>query len=136
MFGRVVAIHSAISASTAENFHVPINQFYDDWDTLARGLLRRPDPTPPAKAYAGVTGETVDGHCRLIDVARNTPAARAGLKAGDVVLKVEGREIQAFSAFQRWISEADPGDALKVEVKRGDQQLSLVLQLAAPPATP
>ena len=35
MHGRVIGIHSAISFSMADNFHVPITQFYDAWDQLA-----------------------------------------------------------------------------------------------------
>jgi S1-C subfamily serine protease len=34
MHGRVIGIHSAISFSMADNFHVPITQFYDAWDQL------------------------------------------------------------------------------------------------------
>jgi serine protease Do len=34
MYGRVIGIHSFISTSMAENFHVPITEFYDTWDEL------------------------------------------------------------------------------------------------------
>ena len=133
MYGRVIGIHSAISGSMAENFHVAITQFYQDWDTLAHGILRREDTTTPPRAYAGVTGETAAEGCRLTVVDRNSPAAKAGLKAGDVVLKVEGREIKAFSAFQRWVSESEPGETINLQIKRGEQLLSLAVKLEAPP---
>ena len=32
MHGRVIGIHSAISSSLAENFHVAVTAFYDGWD--------------------------------------------------------------------------------------------------------
>ena len=33
MHGRVIGIHHAISSSLAENFHVAVSAFYDDWDS-------------------------------------------------------------------------------------------------------
>lgn len=133
MYGRVIGIHSAISSSTSENFHVPIAQFLQDWDTLARSVLRREDTTTPPRAYAGVTGETAADGCRLTAVDRNSPASKAGLRVGDVVVQVEGRDIKAYSSFQRWVAESDPGDTLKLQIKRGEQSLSLALKLEAPP---
>lgn len=35
MHGRVIGIHSSISTSMVENFHVPITALYDAWDNLS-----------------------------------------------------------------------------------------------------
>ena len=43
MHGRVVGIHSAISTSLADNFHVPITEFLAAWEQLANGTE---DKTP------------------------------------------------------------------------------------------
>ena len=37
MHGRVIGIHSAISSSLADNFHVAVTEFYDTWEVLAKG---------------------------------------------------------------------------------------------------
>ena len=37
MAGRVIGIHTAISSSMAENFHVEISEYYSTWDQLAGG---------------------------------------------------------------------------------------------------
>ena len=132
MYGRVIAIHSAISGSTAENFHVPITRFIGDWDELARGSWRQ-EPGPPPRAYVGADGETAAEGCRLITVEQDSPASKAGLKVGDVVLKVDGRDIKASSSFRRWVAEAEPGETLDLEVKRGAQLLSLAVTLDSPP---
>ena len=70
--------------------------------------------------------------CRLTEVDEDSPACRAGLKAGDVVLKVDGREIKVSAAFRRWVAGAEPGETLNLEIKRGDKLLSLEVKLEAP----
>ena len=42
MFGRVIGIHSSISSSLTANFHVPITDFYQNWDQMVKTLN-----TPP-----------------------------------------------------------------------------------------
>ena len=64
---------------------------------------------------------------------KNSPAQRAGLKVGDVVIKVDHREIKASASFLRWVAEATPGETLNLEVKRGDQLLALDVKVEAPP---
>ena len=66
--------------------------------------------------------------CRLTSVDDDSPAAKAGLKVGDIVLKVDGREVKVYASFLRWIDEAQPGETLNLEIKRGDQLLTLERQ--------
>jgi S1-C subfamily serine protease len=51
---------------------------------------------------------------------------------GDVVLRVNGREISVAAAFRRWVDEAKPGETLNLEVKRGEEVLSLKVKLETP----
>jgi len=133
MYGRVLGIHSAISTSLADNFHVAINEFYDNWDVLAQGGGGE-EPVFAPRAYVGATGVNDGGGCRLTEVEENSPADQAGLKVGDVVVKVNGHEIKVSSAFRRWVEEAQPGETLNLEINRGGKVLSLKVKLAAPPA--
>jgi serine protease Do len=132
MHGRVIGIHSAISTSLADNFHVAVTEFYDNWDLLAKGSGGNELAAAP-RAYAGASGVNDTGGCRLTEVEENSPAARAGLKVGDVVIKVNGREVKVSAGFRRWVSEAAPGDTLNLEIKRGDEALSFKVKLEAPP---
>lgn len=131
MSGRVIGIHSAISRSVAENFHVPVTQFYDAWDQLVKGengikLAERPS------AYLGAY-VTDDAGCRVILVDENSPAFKAGLQVGDLVLKVDEREIKAAASFRRWVAEAAAGETLNLEVKRGGKLASFEVKLRTPP---
>ena len=51
------------------------------------------------QAYVGATGvDDADG-CRLTVVDENSPASKAGLKVGDLVVKVDGREVKLYASF-------------------------------------
>jgi serine protease Do len=131
MHGRVIGIHSAISTLLAENFHVAISEFYDNWNVMAKSK-ETDEEADASRAYVGASGVNDDAGCRLIEVEENSPAARAGLKVGDVVLKVNGRDIKVSAAFQRWMSEATPGETLDLQIKRGDEVLSIKVRMETP----
>jgi serine protease Do len=131
MHGRIIGIHSAISTLLAENFHVAITEFYDNWNVMAKGAAADEEAAAP-RAYVGATGVNDEAGCRLTEVEEDSPAARAGLKVGDVVLKVNGRDIKVSAAFRRWVSEATPGDTLNLEIKRGDEVLSVKVRMETP----
>jgi serine protease Do len=130
MYGRVIGIHSTISTSLAANYHVPINQFFDTWETLAKAGA--PTPEPP-RSYVGARGlEDATGY-RLTAIDENSPASKAGLKVGDIVLKVDGREIHASAVFQRWVAESRPGETLDLVVQRGNKLIMVRVKVVAPP---
>lgn len=131
MEGRVIGIHSAISTSLADNFHVAINEYYDVWDQLAGGL-RVSDLVVHPRAYVGANGVDGTPGYRITSVEKNSPASKAGLKVGDIVLKVDLRDIPVSASFRRWVAEAEPGEMLKLEIKRGDQLLKLNVTVEDP----
>jgi len=137
MHGRVIGIHTAIASSTAENYHVAITEFYDTWAELS-GAAQLKAAAPRVERPAAYSGASVvddaEG-CRLSKVDKNSPAANAGLKAGDLVLKVDGRVISVSAAFRRWVAESAPGEVLRLEVKRGGKVLALPIQLQSQPHT-
>ena len=55
MHGRVIGIHSAISASVADNFHVAVTAFYDGWACSSKSRMRNNPPDKP-QAYVGAEG--------------------------------------------------------------------------------
>lgn len=54
---------------------------------------------------------------RLEQVAAGSPAEVAGLRAGDLVLSIDGREIESFAALQQVVTSS-PGKALQFRVYR------------------
>ena len=134
MHGRVIGIHSAISTAAEDNFHVAVSEFYESWNVLASATT----PDEQARAlggYFGAVGVDDAAGYRVTVGDQDGPASRAGLKTGDVVRKVDGREIRGALAFQRWIAEAEPGETLSLEIKRADKVLSLEVRVEAPRRT-
>jgi len=126
MNGRVVAIHSRISDSTAENFHVPITAFYDSWDRLARGETwgaahRRSMATVGAQGVDDAKG------FRLEFVQEDGPAYRAGLREGDLLLEFDGQPVRDQAEFLRCLALVHPGDEVSVKVRRGEKEMSMMV---------
>ena len=129
MSGRVIGIHTAIAASLADNFHVPISQFVDSWTQLAKDTTG----SHAVGTWLGVTIADDPKGCRLSAVEKNGPAAKAGLKSGDIIFEVEGRTVAASASLRRWLAESSPGETLRLEVKRDTQKMSVKVKLGTPP---
>ena len=65
----------------------------------------------------------------LNGVRPNSPAYKAGLKRGDRIVSIDGREIVNRAQMTRAVNKRYAGDALKIVVKRGDEQLERSLEL-------
>lgn len=61
---------------------------------------------------------------RVDEVVPNSPAAVAGFLPGDVILAIQGDRVETFNDVVRTVSTS-PGRELAVEVKRGDDRLTL-----------
>ena len=56
----------------------------------------------------------------LTSIAPNSPAALAALRAGDVILKVDDKEIQTADDFTWWLEQAGPSSSVEFTVARPD----------------
>ena len=74
----------------------------------------------------GAGSEEADG-VKVINVSPGGPAARAGLKAGDVLLRVDDASLKRDDAgsprakLLRHLREVEPGDTVKLQYRRGDR---------------
>jgi len=129
MRGSVIGIHSRISDSTAENFHVSITAFRDSWDRLVKGESWGDER--PQRPWFGARGVDHPDGCKLESVEEDAPAFKAGLKVGDIVRKINGYEIKDYSTLRRLIAESKPGDELKVELQRDVKEMSITVKVEA-----
>jgi len=131
MRGKVIGIHSRISDSTAENFHVSINVFRDAWDRLLKGDSWGDER--PVRPWFGVRGTDVPEGCKLSVVEEEAPASKAGLKIGDVVRKVNSHPVEDYAGLKRLIGQTKPGDEIKVELLRDEKEMVINVKIEAKP---
>jgi serine protease Do len=129
MHGRVIGIHSRISNSTRENYHIPISAYYSSWDRLVRCENWGGRRSPP-RSYLGALGEDDPQGCRLARVDANSPASKAGLKVGDLVRKFNDLMISDAAAFLECIWQTEPGEVVFLEIMRGDLTMSVRITVA------
>jgi hypothetical protein len=74
-----------------------------------------------------------DGGVKFAEVRENSPAAKAGLKAGDVMTAFDGKPIRTLYDFTFALREKKPGDEVEVTVMRGASPLTVKVLLATRP---
>jgi len=140
--GEVIGINTFIftqsGGSIGLGFAIPINLAKRVMDEIARyGRLRTAwpgmsfQPLTPAIArrlgFRDATGWVVS------DVVAGGPAARAGVRVGDRIRKVNGRTIATLDDVQRSIYGAGVGDRITLVVERAGKTLTLTFVLPEAP---
>ena len=128
MEGRVIGISSTCGNSLLENRHVSVDRFQQYWDRLLKG--EDMDELEPGQgAVFGVESDADVDEARLSGVVPDGPAAKAGVKAGDVVLKFAGAQIRTFQDLAAEVRKYKPGEKVEVELHRGEQILRVSVTL-------
>lgn len=71
----------------------------------------------------------IDRGVYVYEVFPGGAAHKAGMRDGDIILEVEGLQVNKVAAVQAFLSEKSPGDTLKVKVLRGNQEVVMELTL-------
>ncbi|MCC7322282.1 MAG: trypsin-like peptidase domain-containing protein, partial [Gemmatimonadaceae bacterium] len=144
--GEVIGINSAIATRTGYyqgyGFAIPVNLARDVMDDLIKhGRIRRAvigvniRDVSAAEAAAAklpqVRGVQVGGY-----TGDDSPAKRAGLQEGDIILKADGKPADRVGTLQRIIRSHEPGETVEVEVFRYGQTKTFKVKLAEAPTEP
>lgn len=82
--------------------------------------------------YLGVSVSLEAGGKLVVgDVEDNSPAAKAGLKSGDVVLKVDGKAVKNSDLFRSLLQTKSAGDAIQLTVQRDKETKDVTAKLIA-----
>ena len=119
MNGNLVGIHSRIALNLWENMHVPIDSFSDEWDQLVSGEIIGGRVLP----YVGISFK--DSTNEVSQVVARSPAAKAGIEIGDLIIAIDDEEIENRSDFSRRARKFKPKDKVSIKVKREDEELEL-----------
>ncbi len=129
--GRVIGIHSNIGMTLSENRHVPIEVYLSQWEKLKEGKTsgRRFNSNPqpvqsPDRPMLGVKLGAGEGGVLVTEVVPNSPAEKAGLKGGDLIIKVNGKEVSEPDGLIRLVGEFKAGDEISFVFRRNGAEKS------------
>ncbi|GAB3797590.1 S1C family serine protease [Micromonospora zhanjiangensis] len=135
--GRVIGVNSVIKSLAVDEqqagniglaFAIPINQAKRiTQDIIDTGRARR----TVIGAQVGGPGSGSAAGVRLGTVDAGGPAAGAGLKAGDVILKLGGHPLEEPSDLIALVRKYAPGSVVAVEYRRGNAKQTASVTLAA-----
>ncbi len=74
-----------------------------------------------------------DAGVKFAEVRENSPAAKAGLKAGDLMVSFDGKPMRTLYDFTYALRAKKPGDEVEVKVMRDGQPLIVKVQLSTRP---
>ena len=130
-FGELLGIGSLyVSDAAAEGVPMPGNLFVpiNDLKPILDDLIVNGKRTADVKPYMGLTSNDVTGKVMVTRVNDDGPAAKAGFKENDIILKVNKINIQDTEKFYKTVwSQGGPGTLLDFEIERNNQIISLKL---------
>ena len=107
-------------------------------DPVGMGIVSVPTRTVAAKylgndAYLGISIDEEMGGIRVTQVVADTPAARAGFKAQDVILALGNKRIVGSDDFLEMMRQRSVGDSIALTVRRDKETLLIQATLARRP---
>jgi len=140
--GEVVGMNTAIiQGAQGLGFAIPINTAQRiSRQIIATGKAQHPylgiqmlGLTPEVKQRLNSdpnSGITVDADhgVLVVKVMPNSPAAKAGIRAGDVIQKLNGKAVTDADSVQQAVENSQVGGDLRVELERRGQNISLAVQ--------
>ncbi len=138
LLGVNTAIYSRTGGSVGIGFAIPaemvkrvVNAAMND-GTLVRpwlGLAGQSVTFDMAKAQ----GLTRPVGVMVTEVYPNGPAARSGLKRGDLVIEIDGREVFDEKGLKYLAAVRNPGESAQLSIRRGGRAQTLSVKLEPPP---
>ena len=134
--GALIGINTAIISKSGGNngigFAIPVDMVKDVATKLvADGKVIR--------GYLGVAIGDLDSELAkvykrkegalILDISPETPAAKYGLKRGDLIYSINGKPIKDKTSLQNTIASFPPDEKIKMDVERDEKDISLTIVL-------
>jgi len=138
--GRVMGLAADINSSQESRhginsgvaFAVPVSQLLDVLPRLKAGH----DIQARAHPFLGIgfknDEEDIDG-VYVDRVITHSGAEQAGLKSGDVIVGLNGKEVFTRPDFLEQVSGLKPGDVIQLKIRRGEATLAVSLTVGTRP---
>src|SRR5439155_22239082 len=138
MRGEVVGINSAIFSQSGGNigigFAIPINM-------IKEILSQLKDKGQVTRGWMGVVVQSVTRDIAesmgldktwgalVSEVAKDGPAARAGIKVGDLIIEFNGKQIKDANHLPFFVARTAPGEKVRLKILRDKKELTIPVQV-------
>jgi serine protease Do len=134
--GKLIGIHSRVGQQLQSNMHVPMSEYLTNWEGMLKSefIGEGPFAEKPVKGsgFLGLATEArAEGGLRVTKVGSKSPAEEAGIKDGDVLLKLDETVLETREQMQGLLKEMAAGDEITLETTRGGKAKTLTLNLGA-----
>ena len=138
MNGEVIGINTAIIQSAQGlGFAVPVNMLKNILPKLKEGKVTRGwigvSLQPLDENLAKSFGLTDTQGVLIADVSRGEPGDKAGLKAGDIIIAVDGQKAHNSRSLVGIIGGKSPNDKVKLTIIRDGKELNITVTLGERP---
>lgn len=133
--GRLVAINSSIGEALDNNNHAGIDGFKEDWKRMKAGeswgeLQLNPLANPERPVIGIMMGrELRDGGVPVDRVTPRSPAAKAGLRRGDIIRSVDGERVRGGRSLGMLLAKFSAGDVVEIGIQRGRETTTVSIEL-------
>src|SRR5690606_10567999 len=140
--GEVIGVNTAIVSPSggnvgiafaipAENVNRIVNELRET-GTVTRGYVGV-QIQPITKEIADSLGLKDEGGALVAEVQPNTPAAKAGIRAGDAILSVDGERLKDARDLSRRVASKSPGAKVQLQIVRDGKEQAISVELARLP---
>ena len=134
--GRLIGIHSRVGQQLVSNMHVPMSEYLENWERMldCEFVGEGPFAEKPVKGsgFLGLATESRrEGGLRVTKVGPKSPAEEAGIKDGDVLLKLNETVLETREQMQGLLKELAAGDEITLEAILDGNAKTLTLNLGA-----
>lgn len=132
--GKLIGIHSRVGKQLQVNMHVPMAEYSENWDGMLKGefIGEGPFAERPEKGngFLGIATEpNPKGGLKVTKVGSKSPAETAGIKEGDILLKMNGVALKDREQMQDLLKEMSAGNELSLDMERGGKPKTFTLEL-------
>ena len=142
--GDVIGVNTAIFSPTGGNvgigFAIPAEMAKEviaelrENGSVERGWLGISIQPLNDDIAASLNLDDTDGAI-VAQVNPGSPAAKAKLRQGDVILSVDGNKIERFRDVARFVAKIDPGETAALEIWRDGREMTLKAEIGRQPET-
>ncbi|NQU49839.1 MAG: trypsin-like peptidase domain-containing protein [Planctomycetes bacterium] len=141
MAGEVIGVNTAISGQVWQGAGYAVPSFMASsiveqltaGNKVRRGYLGL-DPSNVDASYADQVGLSRPYGARVRRVTRESPASKAGLQRGDIILAIDGQEIGQYKELVARITSVMPGTTVKLKVWRDGSPMTIRVKVGERPA--